>query len=93
MSVYTGSCLCGSVTYEAEGEPRRVLNAIVTGVRRLLVALRVNRCCQTNEAKHQYSFDGYFYEVTKERHSVRAASRLSLNVLRFESDLCELNRL
>ena len=34
-----------------------------------------------------------FYEITKERHSVRAASRLSLNVLRFESDLCELNRL
>ena len=34
-----------------------------------------------------------FYGVTKERHSVRAASRLSLNVLRFESDLCELNRL
>ena len=33
------------------------------------------------------------YEVTKERHSVRAASRFSLNVLRFESDLCELNRL
>jgi len=34
-----------------------------------------------------------FYEITKERHSVRAASRFSLNVLRFESDLCELNRL
>jgi len=34
-----------------------------------------------------------FYEVTNERHSVRAASRFSLNVLRFESDLCELNRL
>ena len=34
-----------------------------------------------------------FYEVTKERHSVRAASRFSLNVLRVESDLCELNRL
>ena len=34
-----------------------------------------------------------FYGVTKKRHSVRAASRLSLNVLRFESDLCELNRL
>ena len=50
-------------------------------------------CCQTNEPKHQYSFDGYVYEVTKQRHSVRAASRFSLNVLRFESDLCELNRL
>ena len=51
------------------------------------------RCSQTNEPKHQDSFDGYVYEVTKERHSVRAASRFSLNVLRFESDLCELNRL
>jgi hypothetical protein len=50
-------------------------------------------CCQTNEPKHQYLVAGYFYEVTKERHSVRAASRLSLNVLRFESDLCKLNRL
>ena len=50
-------------------------------------------CCQTNEPKHQYLVDGYFYEITKERHSVRAASRFSLNVLRFESDLCELNRL
>ena len=50
------------------------------------------RCCQTNELKHQYLVDGYFYEITKERHSVRAASRLSLNVLRFEGDLCELNR-
>ena len=51
------------------------------------------RCCQTNEPKHQYLVDGYFYGVTKERHSVRAASRFSLNVLRFESDLCELNKL
>ena len=50
-------------------------------------------CCQTNEPKHQYSFDGYVYQVTKERYSVRAASRLSLNVLRLASDLCELNRL
>ena len=50
-------------------------------------------CCQTNEPKHQYLVDGYFYEIPKERHSVRAASRFSLNVLRFESDLCELNRL
>ena len=31
-----------------------------------------------------------FYETTKERHSARAASRLSLKVMRFESDLCEL---
>ena len=52
-----------------------------------------SRCCQTNEPKHQYLVDGYFYEVTNERHSVRAASRFSLNVLRVESDLCELNRL
>ena len=34
-----------------------------------------------------------FYGETKERHSLRAASRFSLNVLRFESDLCELIRL
>ena len=45
MSVYTGSCLCGSVTYEAKGKPRRVLNAIVIGVRRLLVALHVHMLC------------------------------------------------
>ena len=51
------------------------------------------RCCQANEPKHQDSFGEFFYEVTKERHSLRAASLLSLNVLRFESDLCTLNRL
>ena len=34
-----------------------------------------------------------FYGVTKERHSVRATSLLSLDVFRFESDLCELNKL
>ena len=34
-----------------------------------------------------------FYGVTNERHTVRSASRFSLNVLRLESDLCELNRL
>ena len=45
MSVYTGSYLCGSVTYEAEGVPRRVLNAIVTGVRRSLVVLHVHMLC------------------------------------------------
>ena len=58
-----------------------------------IVRFNPSRCCQTNEPNHQYSFDGFSYEVTKERHSVRAASRFSLNVLRFESDLCELNKL
>ena len=47
---------------------------------RALSGLSTERC-QTNEPTHQYSFDEYFYEVTKERHSVRAASWLSLKVL------------
>ena len=34
-----------------------------------------------------------FYEISNKRHSDRAASQFSLNVLRLESDLCELNRL
>ena len=55
--------------------------------------LHFSGCCETNEPKHEYSFDVYIYKVTKERHSVRAASRVSLKVLRFERDLCELNRL
>ena len=29
MSVYTGSCLFGAVTYEAEGEPLRVFEGAV----------------------------------------------------------------
>ena len=33
------------------------------------------------------------YEAIRERHSVRAASRFSLKVLRFEGDLCDLNGL
>ena len=45
------------------------------------------RCYQTNEPKHQYSFYVYFYEINNEHHRMRAASRLILNVLRFESDL------
>ena len=53
-------------------------------------AARRDGCCQTNEPKHQYSFDENVYEVTKDRHSVRAASRFSLKVLRVDSDLCEL---
>ena len=58
-----------------------------------MTGMNIWRCCQTNEPKHQYLFDGNFYEITKQRHSVRAASRFSLNVLRFESDFCQLNRL
>jgi len=30
MSVYGGSCLCGSVTYKAKGEPRRVFECYCT---------------------------------------------------------------
>jgi hypothetical protein len=48
------------------------------------------RCCQTNRLKHQKPWERGFYEAIRERHSVRAASRFSLKVLRFESDLCEL---
>ena len=47
-------------------------------------------CCQTNRLKHQKHEEREFYEAIRERHSVRAASRFSLKVLRFESDLCEL---
>ena len=49
-------------------------------------SIQLYRCCQTNEPEHQCLVDGYCYEITKERHSVRAASRFSLNVLRFESE-------
>ena len=47
-------------------------------------------CCQTNRLKHQKPWEREFYEAIRERHSVRAASRLSLKVLRVDSDLCEL---
>ena len=30
MSVYSGSCLCGAVTYKAKGEPRRVFECYCT---------------------------------------------------------------
>ena len=42
----------------------------------------IEGCCQTNEPKHQYLVDCFFYEITKERHSVSAASRFNMNVLR-----------
>ncbi|MDA9990931.1 DNA methyltransferase [Paracoccaceae bacterium] len=47
-------------------------------------------CCQTNRLKHQKPEERAFYEAIRERHSVRAASRFSLKVLRVDSDLCEL---
>jgi len=50
-------------------------------------------CCQTNRLKHQKPWEREFYKAIRERHSVRAVSRFSLKVLRFESDLCELKRL
>ena len=77
---------------EVVGRPPKHLSKPLM-VQILSHAYQLDRCCQTNEPKHQYLVDGYFYEITKERHSVRAASRFSLNLLRFESDLCELNRL
>ena len=50
----------------------------------------VIRCCQTNRLKHQKPGEHTFYEATNECHSVRAASRFSLKLVRVESDLCEL---
>ena len=48
---------------------------------------------QTNRLKHRKRWELAFYEAIREHHSERAASWFSLNVLRVESDLCELNRL
>ena len=48
------------------------------------------RWCQTNRLKYQKPWERAFYEAIRDRHSVRAASRFSLKVLRVESDLCEL---
>ena len=47
-------------------------------------------CYQTNWIKQHKPWERAFYEAIRERHSVRAASRLSLKVLRVDSDLCEL---
>ena len=55
-----------------------------------LVLHNKNWCCQTNWLKHQKPRERALYEAIRERHSVRAASRLSLKVLRLERDLCEL---
>ena len=80
-------------TPEVDVRGSDVAQALVIAVIVVVIDKDTNRCCQTNERAHQYLVDGNFYEITKERHSVRAASRFSLNVLRFKSDLCELNRL
>ena len=50
-------------------------------------------CCQTNRLKHQKPEERAFYEAIRERHSVRAASRFTLKVVRVDIDFCELNRL
>ena len=42
------------------------------------------RYCQTDRLKHQKPWEREFYEAIRERHSVRAASRFSLKVLRVE---------
>ena len=49
------------------------------------ILLRTKRCSETNQLKHQEPGERSFYEAIRERNSVRAASRLSLKVLRFES--------
>jgi hypothetical protein len=41
---------------------------------------------------HKRSQKKTFYKIIKARPSYKEASLLSLNALRFESDLCELNR-
>ena len=56
------------------------------------VFIRLSECCQTTRLKHQQSKSVKFYEITNERHSVRAVSRLSLKVLRCDSDFCDLKR-
>ena len=61
--------------------------------KRFITCVQAKWWCQTNQLKHQKPREREFYRAIRERHSVRAASRLSLNVLRVESDLCELNRL
>ena len=61
-------------------------SAIIVVVVGVLFALA--RWCQTNRLKHHKPWERAFYEAIRDRHSVRAASRFSLKVLRFESDLC-----
>ena len=56
-------------------------------------AAESSRMLSDKRAKASSFIRGQLLQVTKDRHSVRAALRLSLKVLRFESDLCELNRL
>ena len=61
--------------------------------RLILLKLCNHGCWQTNRLKHQKPGERALYEAIRERHSVRAASRFSLKVLRFEGDLCDLNGL
>ena len=85
--------ICTAPIAKCEASEHRRAQSIIKQQEARNAEQRLDGCCQTNEPEHQYSFDAHVYQVTKERHSLRAASRFSLNVLRFESDLCELNRL
>ena len=49
--------------------------------------LSISWSCQTNRLKHHKPWERGFYEAIRECHSVRAASRFSLKVLRVDSDL------
>ena len=74
----------------------KLLNAIVEGTTNRDLTIKMltqHGAVRQTSASISIHMTAIFYEITKERHSVRAASRFSLNVLRFESDLCELNRL
>ena len=64
-----------------------------SGIQNLWLNCGPNGAVRLTSPSIRIRMTAIFYGVTKERHSVRAASRLSLNVQRFESDLCKLNRL
>ena len=46
------------------------------------------RCFQTNRLNHQKPWEQGLNEAIRERHSVRAASRCSLKLVRWLRDLC-----
>ena len=78
-------------TFNHEYYMKNHMELISSGMGKHWESVQVTKgSCQTNRLKHQKHEKRAFYEAIRERHSVRAASRFSLKVLRFESDLCEL---